>query len=365
MGVKYSFDSAIAFAAAAEGTYDSVLDGITTVLRGDPDTTDEGLVLGSPTAGVGETGIDFSIGARLSEKAHVGASYTRPIDDFLAAENPTFSFTFPFCGNRANTHATTVEDADFTPLVGVDAILQGAGLVGAGWGAGVGWSYTPDITTALPFSALLYLSESRYELKDCRTSSLSVAFTPGSIPLATAEIAVGSVKDPASTTIASAALPTTLTYGGQASVSAPTVETVAHLWKQTRGFTTLTLNIGQDIEDIPDSNDNATGFVKDATGREITIDATMFIDNTADEDGKTYETSQVFATAVGDLDPLSFTVGTAQTSTSSPATAVYISAPTPRLREFKPERVGTKAGGTVSLVARGATAGSELEIRFI
>lgn len=355
---KFDFDVAVAFATQTqEGSYNSTLDTISATLDGDPDNTDDGLVLGDPESGIGESGLDFTAGRRSRDKAVLAGSFTRPLADFLAAEVRTFSFAFPFCGNRGDTTATPV-DGDFVPLVGVDALLEGAGLVGAAWGAGVGHSYkfgSPD-----PFSALIYYFGNRLELLDCRLNSLAINFTPGSITIATADIAVGSIKDPAAKGFSVAALPT-LDYGPQATVSAPTIESVAHAWQATRGFQSLVLTITPDIQDIPDSN-ATDGILKEPSGRETTIEATLFADDASSNE--VYELDQVLATVAGDLDALTFTVGTPETTGSLPAVAVKILVPTPELDETAPQKLGSKAGNTVSLLARNAVANEELEFQF-
>lgn len=354
---KYDFDVAVAFAPqTAEGTYDTTLDAISATLDGDPDATDDGLVLGDPESGIRQSGLDFRVGRRRREKAFVGSSFTRPLDDFLAAEVRTFSFSFPFCGNRGTTTATPV-DGDFQPLRGIEAILNGAGIVAAAWGSGVG--YSCKFGSPNPFSALIYYFGNRLELLDCRCSSLTIDFTPGSIAVATAEIQVGSIKDPAATPVSVVSLPT-LDYGPQATVSAPTIESVANGWSATRGFSTLALTISPSIQDFGDSN-ATDGIVKEQDDRETTIEATLYADDAGS--GEVYELDQIFQTSSGGLDQLSFQVGT-DASGSDPALATQILVPQPMVDETGPDPVGSKAANTVNLIARNDAANDELEIIF-
>jgi len=353
---KVGFDIAVAFAPqSAEGVYDTTLGAVTTSLSGDPDGVDEGLLLGDPGSGIAESGLDFTVGRASVDKAPFSGSFSRPLSDFLKAEVRSFSYSFPFVGNRGLTTGAPI-DADFQPLRGVEALLNGAGLVGAAWGAGVGWTFS--FGSPFPFSALVYYFGNRLELLDCRCASLGIAYTPGGLAIATAEIVVGSIADPAGKGFAPAAIPSTLAYGAQATVSSPTVETVGHTWQDLKGFQSLELTITPAIDDIPDSN-QVGGEVKEPSGREVTIEATLF----ADSVDAVYELDQALATVAGDLDPLTFQVGTAAIG-SDPALSHSVSIPLPELDESSPDRLGSKAGNTVSLIARGSAADNELEIIF-
>lgn len=357
---KIPLSSSVGFAFAAqtqtaEGTYNAALDAITTSLSGDPDGTDEGLVLGD-AQGINESGLtSITIGRRGRNKAVLAGSFTRPLSDYLLTEITALQFAFPFCGNRASQGAGPV-DADLVPLVGVDAILEGAGLVGAAWGGGVGHIY--QFGSPNPFSVLLYLPNVRLELLDCRCSSLAIEFVPGEIPVATADISVGSVKDPAAKGFSASVLPTTLDYGPQATVTAPTIEQVGNAWQETKGFSTLTLTITPSIAEISDSN-AVDGLVKEVDGREVDIAATLFADDT---DG-VHEVDQAWATAVGDLDALSFQVGS-DADTTNPNKAVQVVVDQPELQDVTPAPLGSQVGHTVNLKARHSTANNELDIIF-
>ncbi len=344
---KFDFEVAVAFATqTAEGTYNATLDGITTSL-----SHTQGLLLGDPEAGVYESGLTLTLGRKRKDKAFLGSSRSRPLSDFLAAEVPTFTFAVPFVGNRADASDPPV-DADATPLVGIDALLEGVGLVGAAWGGGVGWEYA--FGSPYPISALVYYSGNRLELLDCRCAH-SIVFPYAGIPILTATIEVGSIKDHSV-----AALPTTLTWGEQATVSAPTCVSLANQWQDTRGFGTGTLAITPEITDVGDVN-AATGIVKEETDREVIFTGDLFADSTVD---KGYEYSQLIETTQGNLDELSFLVGSAMTA-NNPAEAVAISIPDPELTEASPIALGSKAGHDVNLIGRGTGSGdNELYIRF-
>lgn len=347
-GTKFDFEVAVAFGTqTAEGTYNSTLDGISSTL-----SYTQGLVLGDSQSGIKESGLTLGLERGLREKALIGSTFTRNLSDFLKAEVPTFTFAFPFVGNRADADGGPA-DSDGTPIAGVDALLEGAGMIGAAWGLGVGWRY--EFSDAVnPISALVYISGMRLELLDCR-SSMSIDFTPGSIPIATATLSVGSIKDQS----LYASLPTP-TWGEQASVSAPVVENIGNEWEDTRGFSAGTLNINNSLAQIDDSN-APTGEVVENTGRETTFDATLFASSTVD---KGYEYSQLTATAEGTLDQLSFQVGSSMTA-GNPAKAVEVVIPKPELTTQAANALGTKAAYDISVSARGAAAGSGNDELFI
>lgn len=348
---KFDFGVAVAFATqTAEGTYNATLDGITTSL-----TAAQGLVLGEASAGVRKSGLSLGFGRKMEDKAFIGTTFTKPISNFLLAEVPTFTFVMPFCGNRV-TVAGAPADADAIPITGLDALLEGMGMVGTAWGSGVGHQYV--FASPEPISALIYYFGNRVELLDCRVAG-SILFESASYPKLTATVEVGSVKDHS---LPGYGVPATLTYGEQASVSAPTIVSAANTWREARGFSTATLNITPSFETIGDCN-AATGEVKEMEDRETTFDATIFADDTTDE-GHEYE--QLTADAEGTLDQLSFLVGDVMADTEA-AKAVGIIMPLPEPSEATIANLGTKAAHDINLTARGAAAGSgndELEINF-
>jgi hypothetical protein len=353
---KYNFGVAVAFGEQeAEGSYNDALDAITTSLSyaetPGADAMTAGLVLGDADAGVRQSGLTLTLGRKKKDSAFLGATFTRSISSFLAAEVPTFTFALPFVGNRATVSGAPA-DADAIPIAGLDALLQGAGLVGVAWASGVGHQYT--FGSPFPISSLIYISGMRLELMDCRCQ-LSIEFPYGAIPILTATIEVGSIKDQSV-----AAIPTTLTFGEQSSVSAPTCKLMGNQWQDTRGFQTGTLTIAPEITEIGDVN-AATGIVKEQTDREVTFEADLFSDDTVDEG---YEYSQLIEATQGNLDPLSFLVGTAMADTF-PAEAVGVVMDDPELIETSPIALGAKAAQQIKLVARGSSAGNnEIEINF-
>ena len=335
---KYNFAVACAFAASAESTYDATLDAIAGTL-----TSADGLLLGKSGTGIGDSGLTLGLGREYDDKSVESGTLTRPISDFLRMTVPTFTFSFPLCGNRANA-STPVVDADCVPLTGMDAILQGAGLVGGAWGSGVGHHYVFGATNLL--DALVYVNGMRLELQDCRCSSLAMQFAAGAIPVGISTIAVGTVKD-----VSQASLPGTLTWNEQASVSAPKITAVANEWKNTRGFSELTITIAQDIADVPDSN-ATDGIVKELDGRTTTVTGTLFSDDTGSDE--IFDADQIEEDTEGNLEELTFEVGDASTD-GNPVKAINYSLPLLELHVSNQDKLGSRAATVITGVARGAS----------
>lgn len=353
---KVQWDAAFAFAAGAEGVYDATLDAITSTLQGDVDNTDDGLLLGHRESGEGQSGMSVTIGRKNEPKAPIGASFTKNLSDFLALEANTLSIGVVMTGSKRTTTATP-EDGDFEPSVGFGGLLECGGLAGALDGVGVGWKYVPGgIKTA---SGLIYYFGNRFELKDILASSLTFTYTPGGLAILEAALEVGSIKDPTSapTTVA---LPT-LTYGVQASVSSPQVNSLATTWKNELGFNSCVITVANPIETIGDSNAD-TGEVKEIGDQEITVEATMFVDDNSNDE--TLATAQMLATAIGTLQTFEFQHGTPETTGSLPAVAHKWEIPDLEITEASPVRLGKKAGIAIKGIARGETENSEAALYF-
>ncbi len=338
-------------------TYNAGLDAITTAIEGDPNGTDDGLLLGDSASGEGGSGIDFSIGRNVSEKPRVLGSYTRLLADLNRADVPSFTFAFPWVGPKRTTAGTPV-NADFVPLKGVDALCNGAGLVAAAAGSGVGYDF--EFGSPYPFSALVYYFGNRLELRSCRCSGFEIKWTPGGIAIATATIVVGDIKDPSADGITAAAAMTTVNYAVQATVSNPVVQQVGNLYSVSRGFSELALRIEQTIAETPDSN-AVDGIVKEIDDREVSLEGTLYVDDAAE--GEVYDLNQIFANAAGDLDDLSFTVGDAATG-SDPALATEMLFTNNELSPSKPVKLGAKAATTVTLRPTNTVANKELTLTY-
>ncbi len=328
------------------GTADATIAALTTDLD-----FDDGIVLGDPESGIGESGLSYQAVRNLREKAAVLGSFTKQPSDMLGSvENiEGFSFSWALKGNGATT--TTPVDSEYTPFAGIDALLQACGLTGAAWGSGNGWEYTPastQIATAKIFDSGMY-----YVLKDI-VGNLSIAWEPGNIAVATATLS-GVVDD-----FGAVAVPS-FTYGTQADLTAPTVETVAHNWgisAALRGFTTATTTIDNQTEEIPDSNAEG-GKRTRQTGREIKHSATVFSDD-GDID---FERTELVRTTAP-TEPLTFTVGTAAGAAAT-VNAVQQVLTNPETRSITPNVGGSSRTMDVELVAVDGSADGEYALRFV
>ncbi len=343
---EYTSEIAVAFAKqTGTGTYNAGLDAITTTLL-----ASDGLLLGDAESGIKGSGLSLTLGRSKRDKAFVAGSFTRSISDFLKAEVRTFTFAVPFCGNRANASGPPV-DGDAIPLIGIDALLSGCGLVGTAWGSGVGHSYvygSPD-----PISALVYYNGNRLELMDCRVAN-AIALNVGSVAILTGTIEVGSIKDHAA-----AALPSTLTYGEQQTVSAPVTEGIAHQWQDSRGYLDAVLSLIPEFEVIPDSNLTPPERRRQV-GRETSLSGTLFADSAVD---KKYEYDQMIETVQANLDQMSFLIGTVMSGTD-PVDAWQMLMPDPELDESGPNSGGDLATNVIKVVARGTAGDDEIELIF-
>ena len=336
------FQIAVAFGVQSVlGTADATIAALTGSL-----TEADGIVLGDPESGVAESGVEISFLREFIEKAAVAGSFTKQASNFVGEALDGFDVSIQLKGNGAGV---TAADADFKPKKGVDALIQSCGLLGAAWGSGVGYRYAPGSVQIM--TAKVWLNGMHWVIKDI-VGSVSFEFEPGNVAIAT--FSLGGTIDSFS---AASTFPT-LNYGFQASASAPIIQTVGHNWgisAALRGFTEATLTVDSGTEDIPDSNASA-GKRTRQTGREITMEATIFADS-GDID---FERSElVRATAPVSLQ--TFTVGTAATG----PLAYRVNLTTPELRSFKPNIAGGSYTAECELVAVNASANGEAELIFL
>jgi len=342
------FDLNLAVAFGTQGSGIGTVNSTIQALSGSIASSD-GIVLGDSGSGVAESGITYQTIRAFRDKAYVSGSFTRPASSFTGERIQAFDFSFPLMGNGA-TISGAPADSEYTPLAGVDAILQGCGLDGAG-GAGTSWSYTP--ASATPLTAKVFDSGMYYVFMDL-FGTMTINWTPGSIAIATVSFS-GIVESFGAVTFP------TCDYTTQATLSAPNIESVGNNWgisAAARGFSTATTTIDNLIEDIADSNASG-GSRPRQTGRSITHNLTILSDS-GDIDFERTELIRTTITSSG----LNFTVGSAAT-TGQTQNAYYFSIPTPEVRSIQPNRMGISRALDVELVAVGATAASEFELRFI
>ncbi len=329
------------------------------------DNVTDGAVLGDPNSGVGESGVSLGFGKNISEKAPISGSFTRPFADYIGRTVETLQVALPLKGNGA-TLSGTPADGEFQPDLGIDALLEAAGLIGGAWSGGVGYAYLPGAARLATGAAYIGRTAAdtgqRVILADCQANSLTFDFTPGEIATVTFDLGANlNSVDELGTWPASP-----FEYNKQASLSAPSIESVGFTWgpstpvARSLGFSTLQVTIDNESETIAASNQPG-GQATRQTGRTVTINATF--DAESSEIG--FELAQLAESDIANAEQLTFTVGTAGQALGT-ANAYQINVPTPEnVSTEVAEPAGASQAWTVSLTARSQTADTEFEFIYL
>lgn len=347
----------------ALGTYNASLAGIEAAgtWGGDIEGTDEGLLLGDADTGINGSGLTLTLGRQGKEQTVVGSSFTRPLSAYELTTVDSFQFKGSFGGSQRLTTVTTPVDADFAQLVGLDAIMRAWGFVSNTTSLSPGVQYrTGNSVEYLSF--LGFVNGNEFQFQDCVPNSIVFEFVAGQIPTYTVDVAVGVVLMPSSSTPPTPPTYPTADYGSQLTVTPAKVENVGHSWNHTRGFSTLTITCTNTVDEDPDSNADE-GRVLGISAQEIKVAATMYDDDTSTNEG--YTASQLQAASSGELDSMSFQVGTTADATSSPAQAVGITVPQPELVTAQPTTIGRYSGYDIEVIARHSTANRAIDIDFV
>lgn len=309
-------------------------------------TESDGAVLGVRGSGIADSGIEFAAAATISEKADASGSFTKQAASFLG-EEITWSIQIELKGNGA-TASTPPIDGDMVLDNGINALWAACGFAEAAWATGVGSELKPSTLTHS--TAKVWVNGLAWVVMDV-VGSPTIEFTPSEVATVTFNMQ-GIVSSFAEATAS-------LTYGNQASLSAPVVKGVANSWGQTRGFNELSLSVDNSIEQIGDSNETTVGYVLEQGDRTITLDCIHFQDD-GDLD---FERANMVNTSAP-TDDLSFTIGTVATDGST-IDAVTIQANNAQVRSVTLVDLGAKAGIQSSSVLTGTTANSEISIIFV
>ncbi len=261
---------ATALAVETQADFDTI--GPNVPGLGSPLAVADGIVLGDRASGDGESGITIATVQRIARQIpQVADSFTEQADSFQRVDITGFSIAFPMQGNGATS---TPAAGEAKPFAGIDAIFQGAGLVGAN-GTNPLYEYTPLAgTTYLTIG--LWVADLFYVFKSCVVESLDIVLTPGENAIITANFLVGS-HDPATQLTDGVTFPT-LDYGTMATLAAPTVDGLAFsAFGQARGFESMTITIANAIAKFKDSNVALTGERQAQTGRVITANGTIYV----------------------------------------------------------------------------------------
>ncbi len=356
---KYAPEFAVAFAPEdGSGNFNAALE--TAVETSDNVDNSHGLILGAAGAGQFDSGIDLTVDRVFTDKGRIGGSFTRPISTFIALEASTFTFATDMVGNRITGIIT--DGGDLKPDVGLDALLGSCYLRGAN-GSGNTYEYKSGISgnVANPISGYVWAQGERLKFKGAR-STLALAQTPQEIGQAVFTISIGEVLD-----FVTSGLPTTLSYGLQAQVGAEAIRGVGNQWGVSRGWSDCTFNVAATIDDIPDSN-AATGVVKEPSDLEVTLDVTLYKDDSAPG----YEAAELQRSSTTEApaqtpkawDAFGWLVGAAASGTT-PRLGYSVNFPTPELQSEQPAPQGVSSASTLSLIGRAETAGEEFVLSFV
>jgi len=334
----------IAFGSqSVEGTADATIAVLSGALN-----LDDGIILGDAASGLVESGIAHAFERRLRENPPVAGSFTEQSSDFLEEKLSTFTFAFPMAGPRTTTSATPI-DSEFEHQKGIKALLAACGLTGALNPTIAAWDYTPaDVSIA---TARIFDSGNAWVIRDIR-GNWSLSQEPGEVGIMTVTL-TGIVDSFAAVTFP------TFDYEEQASVNAPSVQSVSPLWGGiARGWQSLTIACDNVIETLKDAA-SSTGEGFEQTGRVITVDMDIRDDST-DID---YTRAQLVLSAAP-TDDLTETVGTAA-SGSDAALAYQIECRNLEVLSYTPTVAGSKASSQVSAKCTATTDGGEFLMTFL
>jgi len=322
-------------------------------------TPAEGIVLGDPSVGVGESGIELTFQRDSQAKAKL-ANFTTQPSNFLREIIEGLTIGFPLKGNGAVISGAPA-DAEFTPQAGINALLRGLSLTGAGWGSGIGWAFTPATLAYLTVKVFLGRRASdgiglAWVFQDCLASG-SIEWAGGGIGVVTASLGVGSVADFGGGWPDLEELFPTFEYGTQGSTSAPVVKGAGHAFGATRGFEKFSLKIDNKLQERGNSN-APTGFSQRLSDRVVSASATLYSDD-ADLD---FEAQEILRTTTP-TNLMSFRVGTAA-GVGATALGYQVRLTTPEVTSLKPVRLDDELGWELDVVGVNGVANGELSLIF-
>ena len=323
----------------------------------------DGAVQGDPGSGAGGSGISFALAKTFTDKAVQTGSFSRDFANFIAREVSTFQFVLPLKGNGGTAAGTPVA-ANFTPDLGIIALLRGGGFTGAASAAL--WRYTPLPTNLV--TAAVYNGNSgaanglRAIIRDVEATGVTFDFKPGGIATATFDLA--GVLDSVDEAGTWGAAP--FAFGNQATLSAPPVRSAAFQWGPVSadvravGFSELSIAVDNQSSDVASSN-SASGLIKRQTGRDVKI--TGVLDAAAAE--ILFELNQLAEANIANARALSFTIGTPAIG-GAICNAYRFTIPTPELVSLeKVDPLGASEAWSFEMMARSSTANGEIQLDFL
>lgn len=316
-------------------------------------TSADGIILGDPGSGIGESGISVGFARDLVEKAAVTGSFTLPPSNFIGRTIESLSIAFQMKGSGVTLGGSPV-DSDFTPAPGVDALLECTGWSGAAYALLNGWEYSPSEVT--PATVKLWFGNSSTNqavavvLQDVE-GGWGYSGDAGTIGVYTGNLS-GTYASHAVVTLPS------FDYGTQGSVSAPSIEQVNFTWDVSRGFTSMSITGDNQTEDARDSN-AVGGKTTRSTGRAIGISCGIY-QGSADMG---FELDQL-GLIVAPTDAMGWLVGDVGV-TGQPALAYRFEFATPELQSFTPDKEGADQVVNCELAAKSEIANGEARLIFL
>ncbi len=330
-----------------------------TSISGTAVTSEDGAILGDPDSGIGESGISHTPTRVFAEKSRL-AGFTEQPTDFLREGVENLSVAFTLKGNGRTLTGPT--DAEFAPVNGIDAILRAGGLTAAPDPALNAWLYKtaldPEYTTVKIWS-----SGEAYVYQDVIATSLVIANTPGEASVLTANLA-GTPYAHFVEAFPTLDFSQVAGEGGQ-DHSPPTLENAGNYWgvgSEERGFTTSTITISNEAEEVADSN--APGGVRTRqTDRLITYEQTLYATDTEID----YEYKELIRDTAP-TDQLLFSWGPFTSGTpgvGDVANSLSVAMPTPELRSMTPEKSGANLSRSLSMAAVAQATQQSFFLRFL
>jgi hypothetical protein len=240
-------------------------------------TEADGAVLGVGDQGTGNSGITIPNHVReVLDRPDVPGSFTRTPNAFIRSVGEGLQIIFDLKGNGEVVQAGGPTLGEAKPALGIDAILQAAGLEGSNEGTGP-YKYKPRSNTQYA-SVRLFMGEQggnglAYTYQDCIVETLAIPNEGGEATVITASISIGSIIDTVELGLPS------FDYGTQATLSPPTNQLADFTYGTARCHQTFGVTITNTIEEFSCSN-AANGKRLDQSERSIDFAGSIMMEST-------------------------------------------------------------------------------------
>lgn len=320
----------------------------------------DGIVLGHAGSGDDETGVTLPEFVKVfQENPDVAGSFTKSASTFDRVDAEGMSIAFVLKGNGA----TSTPGADEAlPLAGIDALLRGAGLQSALSDSNSDYSYNSEAGTTY-LSVRVWAGGQTWLLKGCVVESLTMALVGGESTVCTCNISVGALADDTSDGAGSdpevRAIPTTITYGTQSTLTPPQSKGVTFTWGASRCYGELSVEIANSVSTITDScQTSGVRLVQDS--RAFNVSGTIWQDTAV---GADFEWNQLVDGAVN-ADMIG-QIGTAAGATPGATLNAYkFTLNDVDIRSVSYEKAGAYSRAVLAGVCTSTTASTEFTLTF-